>query len=196
MKSFYPLALLAVLLSPLVMAEPPPKTVIIGGQTEPIDIQVMPDVTVPVTLAPGTVVMTQPVAVVPAKPNGFYIAGSNLSSSSPEPLTVARDSLLNFINMTITSASDSLDDGFMQCRAFVDAYLGGLQEQPVRLAMFQVQDRTVESGQGSAVVDYDSGYQFLTGDLLVPADSVLVLSVVAASGGCSVAAYGILFEQE
>jgi hypothetical protein len=177
------------------MAEQP-KTVIIGGQTQPIDIQVMQDVTVPVTLAPGTVVTTQPVPVAPAKPNGFFIAGSNLASNAPAPHTVIRDSLLKFVNLTITSASDSIDDGFMQCHAWVDVYLGGLQGQSIRLGFIQVQDQTGESGQGTGVVEYATGYQFLTGDLLVQADSVLALTVVGASGNCSVAAYGILFEQE
>lgn len=163
---------------------------------QPVDIQIMPDVAVPVTLAPGTVVTTQPVAVVPAKPAGFYISGGNSTGNIPDPFTVARDSVLKFVNMTITSASDSNDDGFMQCRAWVDVYLGGSQEQAIRLAYIQMQDRTGESRQGNDFVEYASGDQFLTGDLPVQANSVLVLSVIGASGSCSVAAYGILFEQE
>jgi len=187
---------LALLLSPLALAEPPPKTVVIGGQTQPIDIQVMPDVAVPVTLSPGTVVTTQPVAVVPAKPTGFFISGSNHVSNFPEPLTVTRDSLLKFVNMTVTSASDTLEDGWMQCSAWVDLYPDGLQGQSVRLGYIQLQDRTDAAGQADGVVEYDTGYQFLTGDLFVPANSVLNLSVVGSSGRCSVAAYGILFEQD
>jgi hypothetical protein len=196
MKINYSFALLALLLPPLGMAEPPPKTVILGGQTQPIDIQVMPDVVMPVMLTPGTVVTTQPVAVAPAKPRRLYISGSSTAGNPPEPLTVTRDSILKFVNMTITSASDSNDDGFMQCAAWVDAHLGGYQEQPIRLGYIQLLDETGESGQGNGVVEHASGYQFLTGDLLVQANSVLTLSVVGASGSCSVAAYGILFEQE
>lgn len=191
MKRSIGFLLLVVLFSIEAFAEKP-KEVIVSGQTAPLDVQIMPDA--PVTLDPGTVLFTEAVPVAPARMRPFI-----MDQFSQNQHVVSRDSTLKFVNVTILNASTPTERKYISCGITVDLMFPPPNDQEVLpLANVRVLpvviETTVDRGIGAG---FPTIYQFLTGDMLVPAGSTLMVRNASGNSDvCELSVYGILFEKE
>jgi hypothetical protein len=163
------------------------KEVVISGQTAPIDVQVMTDVPVNVVTLPTP----------PARARGFELEIGNHDLS--DEYTVGRDSILKFVNVNIDFHRIVSRTSSLQSCTLEVAVRFPPPDDKARLKLAKIVSNDADGGElGDFVPTPNSpGSQFLTGDILLPAGSVLTFEKLHFLGVlCSGSAYGILFEVE
>jgi len=165
------------------------KEVVISGQTAPIDVQVMTDVPVNVVTIPTR----------PARARGFELNIGTGNDDLSDEYTVGRDSILKFVNVNIdVHRILSRTASLQSCTLEVTVRFPPPDDKaPLKLAKIVSNDAD-GGGLGDFVPTPNSpGSQFLTGDILLPAGSVLTFEKLHFFEVlCAGSAYGILFEQE
>jgi hypothetical protein len=172
------LAVLFLFIPCLSVAEKPKPVVVEGGFVETTPRE---GVVTPVKLEPGGSVQTEP---LPAR--AATLKPVLLDQTTPS-FIVPRDAILKFVNLAISEVYDTGGDGLVKCDATVVLRIEKMD--PLVLGQIIMLDTETVSG----IANHISGNQFLTGDILVPAGSVL--SIETTSEICYAEMSTILFEQ-